>query len=63
MNDYPYFCTDCNEGRARLTENGRCTMCGGARIITHASQTKTQIGPVTVRFTIGKVSNSSGDRK
>lgn len=28
-----YFCTDCNEPRGRLTENGRCTMCYGARII------------------------------
>lgn len=55
MNDYLYFCTDCNEGRARLTEDSRCTMCHGARIITHASQSTTQVGPVTVRFTMGRI--------
>jgi rRNA maturation endonuclease Nob1 len=29
---YRYFCTDCNEPRAALC-SGRCSMCGGARII------------------------------
>lgn len=44
MSDYPYFCTDCNEGRSRLTEEGHCTMCFGRRVITHASHSRTQVG-------------------
>lgn len=37
--NYRYFCTDCNEYRSCLRDFGRCTMCGGGRIIdVHAIQ-------------------------
>lgn len=28
-----YFCSDCNEGRSCTRPDGRCPMCGGARIV------------------------------
>jgi len=28
-----WYCTDCDEPRGVLTKEGRCRMCGGARII------------------------------
>jgi molybdenum cofactor biosynthesis enzyme MoaA len=39
---YRYFCTDCNEERARLTEDGRCTMCHGGRVIDHGATNSTE---------------------
>lgn len=53
MTDYPHFCTDCNEGRAQLSDDGRCTMCNGARVITHASQPKPHI--VLDRLTLSEL--------